>query len=134
MPDSPQAVWADEEQVAQVAAFLRMIGLTEGFAPLVLILGLTGWTGIYRLVRAEFMKHAARDYVRAGERLLDPGEAPRLLEPGARVRHPVFGPGTVIGTDTEQGAYLIRFDSVPTPRALSFRTRLEPCADPAPQP
>jgi len=77
---------------------------------------------------------AARDYVRAGERLLDPGEAPRLLEPGARVRHPVFGPGTVIGTDTEQGAYLIRFDSVPTPRALSFRTRLEPCADPAPQP
>jgi len=33
----------------------------------VLILGLTGWTGIYRLVRAEFIKHAVREYVRAAE-------------------------------------------------------------------
>ena len=38
-PESPQAGWHEAEQVAQVAAFLRMIGLTEGFAPLVLILG-----------------------------------------------------------------------------------------------
>jgi oligopeptide transport system permease protein len=33
----------------------------------VIILGLVGWTGIYRLVRAEYMKHRARDYVRAAE-------------------------------------------------------------------
>ncbi len=39
----------------------------RGVDSVVLILGLTGWTGIYRLVRAEFMKHAARDYVRAAE-------------------------------------------------------------------
>jgi len=31
----------------------------------VLILGFTGWTSIFRLVRAEYMKHKARDYVRA---------------------------------------------------------------------
>jgi oligopeptide transport system permease protein len=33
----------------------------------VIILGLVGWTGIYRLVRAEYIKHRARDYVRAAE-------------------------------------------------------------------
>ena len=32
-----------------------------------MILGLAGWTGIYRLVRAEFIKHANRDYVRSAE-------------------------------------------------------------------
>jgi ABC-type dipeptide/oligopeptide/nickel transport system permease subunit len=29
--------------------------------------GLTGWTGLYRQVRAEFMKHRGREYVRAAE-------------------------------------------------------------------
>jgi oligopeptide transport system permease protein len=33
----------------------------------VLILGLTGWAGVYRQVRAEFIKHAGREYVRAAE-------------------------------------------------------------------
>jgi len=32
-----------------------------------LVLALTGWTGIYRLIRAEFMKHRVREYVRAAE-------------------------------------------------------------------
>ena len=39
----------------------------RGIGTVVLILGLTGWTGIYRQVRAEFIKHAAREYVRAAE-------------------------------------------------------------------
>lgn len=39
----------------------------RGVVSVVLILGLAGWTGIYRLVRAEFLKHTARDYVRAAE-------------------------------------------------------------------
>jgi peptide/nickel transport system permease protein len=33
----------------------------------VLILGLTGWTGIFRLVRAEYMKHKVREYVQAAD-------------------------------------------------------------------
>jgi oligopeptide transport system permease protein len=41
----------------------------KGIGSLTVILGLTGWTGIYRLVRAEFMKHAVREYVRAAEAL-----------------------------------------------------------------
>jgi len=41
----------------------------RGVTSVVLILGLAGWTGIYRLVRAEFIKHAVRDYVRSAEAL-----------------------------------------------------------------
>jgi len=39
----------------------------RGVWSVVAILGLAGWTGIYRLVRAEFIKHAVRDYVRSAE-------------------------------------------------------------------
>ncbi|MES2888594.1 MAG: ABC transporter permease [Pseudomonadota bacterium] len=39
----------------------------KGVVSLVLTLGLIGWPGIYRLVRAEFMKHVVRDYVRAAK-------------------------------------------------------------------
>jgi peptide/nickel transport system permease protein len=48
-----------------ILAFAAIFG--RGVTSVVLILGLTGWTGIYRLVRAEFMKHAVRDYVRSAE-------------------------------------------------------------------
>ncbi|MES2354361.1 MAG: ABC transporter permease [Pseudomonadota bacterium] len=39
----------------------------RGMPMVILILSLTGWTGIYRLVRAEYMKHRSREYVRAAE-------------------------------------------------------------------
>lgn len=48
-----------------VLAFAAVTG--RGAGGVVLVLGLTGWTAIYRLVRAEFIKHAARDYVRAAQ-------------------------------------------------------------------
>ena len=41
----------------------------RGVVTLTLILGLTSWTGVYRLVRAEFIKHAGLDYVRAAQAL-----------------------------------------------------------------
>ncbi|MEO5672797.1 MAG: ABC transporter permease, partial [Ramlibacter sp.] len=41
--------------------------LSGSIAPVVIILGLVGWTGIYRLVRAEYIKHRSREYVRAAE-------------------------------------------------------------------
>jgi oligopeptide transport system permease protein len=41
--------------------------IPKGIWTIVIILGLTGWTGIYRLIRAEFMKHAVREYVRSAE-------------------------------------------------------------------
>lgn len=39
----------------------------RGIWTIVIILGLVGWTGLYRQVRAEFMKHSSREYVRAAE-------------------------------------------------------------------
>jgi oligopeptide transport system permease protein len=39
----------------------------KGILPIVLILSLTGWTGIYRLMRAEYIKHANREYVKAAQ-------------------------------------------------------------------
>jgi len=42
---------------------------SRGFVTIILILGLTGWTGIYRLVRAEYLKHTERAYVRAAQAL-----------------------------------------------------------------
>src|SRR6201996_3513358 len=46
-------------------AFAAVFG--RGISTLVRILGLTGWTGQYRQVRAEFLKHARREYVLAAE-------------------------------------------------------------------
>ncbi len=39
----------------------------KGTMTVVLILALTGWTGIFRLVRAEYMKHKVREYVQAAD-------------------------------------------------------------------
>lgn len=39
----------------------------KGILSIILILGLTGWTGVFRLVRAEYMKHTAREYVLAAK-------------------------------------------------------------------
>jgi ABC-type dipeptide/oligopeptide/nickel transport system permease subunit len=39
----------------------------KGALTVVLILGLTGWTGIFRLVRAEYLRHKGREYVLAAD-------------------------------------------------------------------
>lgn len=48
-----------------IFAFAAVLG--RGTATVVLILALTGWTAVYRLVRAEYLKHREREYVRAAE-------------------------------------------------------------------
>ncbi len=50
---------------AAVAATSGKFG--KGILPIVLILSLTGWTGIYRLMRAEYIKHSNREYVKAAQ-------------------------------------------------------------------
>jgi ABC-type dipeptide/oligopeptide/nickel transport system permease subunit len=49
-----------------ILAIAAVLG-QKGTATVVLILGLTGWTGIFRLVRAEYMKHKVREYVQAAD-------------------------------------------------------------------
>lgn len=41
--------------------------LRQGLDTIIFILACTGWTGIYRLVRAEYIKHASREYVKAAQ-------------------------------------------------------------------
>ena len=48
-----------------IFAFAAVLG--RGIDTVMLILGLTGWAGVYRQVRAEYMKHVGREYVRAAE-------------------------------------------------------------------
>ena len=50
----------------------------KGIWSIVIILGLTGWTGIYRLVRAEYMKHKVREYVLAAD-AIGASEARRMF-------------------------------------------------------
>ncbi len=47
--------------ILAVAAVLQQRGVTT----VILILGLTGWTGVFRLIRAEYLKHRGREYVQA---------------------------------------------------------------------
>lgn len=49
--------------VLAIAAVLQQ----KGILSIVLILGLTGWTGVFRLIRAEYMKHNSREYVLAAK-------------------------------------------------------------------
>jgi peptide/nickel transport system permease protein len=49
--------------IMAVAAVLQH----KGVITIVLILALTGWTGTFRLMRAEYMKHKAREYVLAAD-------------------------------------------------------------------
>jgi oligopeptide transport system permease protein len=48
-----------------IFAFAAVFG--RGITTVVLILGLTGWSGLYRQVRSEFIKHRGREYVRSAE-------------------------------------------------------------------
>lgn len=49
--------------VLAIAAVLQQ----KGIFSIVMILGLTGWTGVFRLIRAEYMKHTSREYVLAAK-------------------------------------------------------------------
>ena len=57
--------------IFSLAAVLRSGAFADLFASgiwtVVIILSVTGWTGMYRLVRAEYMKHRSREYVLAAQ-------------------------------------------------------------------
>ena len=49
--------------VLAIAAVLQQ----KGILSIILILGLTGWTGVFRLIRAEYIKHTSREYILAAK-------------------------------------------------------------------
>jgi peptide/nickel transport system permease protein len=60
--------------ILAVAAVLNQ----KGTLTVILILGLTGWTGVFRLVRAEYLKHKVREYVLAAE-VIGASDASRMF-------------------------------------------------------
>ena len=44
---------------------------------------------------------------------------------GKRVKHTIFGEGTVIGIPRDREGYIIQFDAIPTPRTLAASGKLE---------
>jgi oligopeptide transport system permease protein len=63
-------------QILLIFAFATVAG--RGVQSVVIILALTGWTQMYRQVRAEFIKHSSREYVRAAE-AIGAGSASRMF-------------------------------------------------------
>ncbi|MBR3060749.1 MAG: UvrD-helicase domain-containing protein [Oscillospiraceae bacterium] len=74
--------------------------------------------------REELIREA-RSYIAANQSALPAEEGPRTLPPGARVKHPILGTGTVLEADTERNAHVVKFDAMDTPRAIAFRAKLE---------
>lgn len=58
-------VFTSIPDVLLILAFAAIFG--RGVGSVATILALVGWTAVYRQVRAEFLKHSVREYVRAAE-------------------------------------------------------------------
>ena len=67
----------------------------------------------------------ARYAIASSERYMPQDDSAITFSVGQRVRHQMFGPGTVVEVDLERGAHVVQFDEVATPRRISFRARLE---------
>ena len=67
----------------------------------------------------------ARASIRLSDRKLKTDKREGLLQEGDRIRHRIFGPGTIRGVDPDKSAYIIRFDDLDTDRQITFRAKLE---------
>ena len=66
-------------------------------------------------------------YIASTQRFFPTQDSDNVFPVGQRVRHLMFGEGTVLEADMENGAHLVQFDDMPTPRKISFRAKLERC-------
>ena len=73
----------------------------------------------------ENLVREARAWVESQDRILALRETRSLLKAGVRVRHKVFGDGTILSVDADDACYVVQFDRIPTQRTLSARLPLE---------
>jgi oligopeptide transport system permease protein len=59
------SVFTSIPDILLILSFAVIFG--RGIGSVAIILALVGWTGLYRQVRAEFLKHSVREYVRSAE-------------------------------------------------------------------
>lgn len=73
---------------------------------------------------ADSLIASAKEYIALREKYMPENLESELLPVGAKIRHEYLGEGSILDIDTDKGAYLVQFDSLPTPRAISFRVKL----------
>lgn len=66
----------------------------------------------------------AKEYIALREKYMPENLESELLPVGAKIRHEYLGEGSILDIDKDKGAYLVQFDSLPTPRAISFRVKI----------
>ncbi|CAK7021179.1 MAG: ATP-dependent DNA helicase PcrA [Desulfovibrio sp.] len=69
----------------------------------------------------------ARDYIALSSRWLKEDAQRQPLAVGQRVKHSIFGCGVVVDVDAAKAAHIVQFDKIGTPRAISFRAKLDKC-------
>lgn len=74
--------------------------------------------------REGLIKDAAA-YISNSSMYLTESENENELSAGQRVRHKVFGEGTVVAVDRDKSSNIIKFDNMPTTRAISQRIKLD---------
>ena len=75
----------------------------------------------YTLELNESLKAEAERYISSVQIRLGGNAQPLRFSIGQRIRHDIMGPGVIEDIDRERMAYVIRFDSIPTPRKINFR-------------
>lgn len=73
----------------------------------------------------EQLVNDAMRYIKSATELLSDIEADISFKTGERVRHPIMGDGEVLEIDEKNGAYMIKFEALRTPRKISFKAKLE---------
>ena len=73
----------------------------------------------------EGLIRAARDYIGHSQTYLPETDGNMAFSVGQRVKHILFGSGTVLDVDMDKGAHVVQFDEMETPRKISFRAKLE---------
>lgn len=73
-----------------ILAIAAVLPGKKGMWTIIFILGLTGWTGIFRLVRAEYLKHKSREYVQAADAIGASGPRKMFIHIFPNISHVVL--------------------------------------------
>ena len=74
---------------------------------------------------SETLISSTKEYIKHKDAVMPHNIKSFMLPEGTRINHEYLGEGTVLNTDTDKAAYLIKFDNIDTPRNISVRVKLE---------
>lgn len=72
----------------------------------------------------ERLFHDARNYIALADLTLTDGDS-EVYPVGTRVHHRIFGEGKIEEVDLAKAVYIVQFDTMRTPRSISFRVKME---------